>query len=1224
MTEAEIKIRAILDERIMVLDGAMGVMLQSYELSEADFRGQAFADHPRDLRGCNDLLSVTRPDLVGEVHRRFLEAGADMIETNTFSSTSISLADYALEDYVYDINLAAARLAREAADAFSEQTPNKPRFVAGAIGPTNSTLSLSPDVNDPAFRTMTFDQVVTSYSEQIRGLIDGGVDVLLCETVFDTLTLKAGLYAIENFFDDHDLRLPVMVSMTITDKSGRTLSGQTIEAFWQSISQANLMSVGINCSLGASDMRAYVSDLAKYTPLYVSCYPNAGLPNEFGEYDETPAHMASILDSFAEEGWLNIIGGCCGSTPDHIQAIAEIAATRKPRKPQPIGMVSRYSGLESLAIREDTNFIMVGERTNVTGSRRFARLIKNGDYDKALDVARQQVEGGANIIDINVDEGLLDSPAVMTRFLNLIATEPEIARVPIMIDSSEFEVIEAGLKCVQGKAIVNSISLKEGEEAFRKNARVVRRYGAAVVVMAFDEKGQATSIEDKVAICGRAYRILTEEVGMSPSDIIFDPNILTVATGIEEHNDYAVNFIEATRQIKEMLPYVKVSGGVSNVSFSFRGNDYIREAIHAAFLYHAIKAGMDMGIVNAGQLMVYEDIPDDLLERIEDVLFNRRADATDRLVEFAASVELEGKKREEDTAWREGTVEERLAFALLHGKADFLEEDLEQALRTYTPLGLIERPLMEGMNIVGRLFGEGKMFLPQVVKTARVMKQAVACLEPLMDQASDESGRIKSRGKILMATVRGDVHDIGKNIVGVVLGCNSYEVIDLGVMVSAEEILKTARDEHVDIIGLSGLITPSLNEMIHVAKEMERLGFELPLLIGGATTSRKHTAVKIAPEYSGPTIHVKDASIAAGVMTTLLSEDKRTPYIEKNRASQSRALSDFEGGDVRRPVLSLEEARAGRYRARFSEATVPKPEFTGHRILADFDMRTLVPFIDWGPFFHTWEMRGSYPKILNDPIQGVEARKLFDEARVILEDIVGGGWAKAQAVYGIFPANSDGDDIILWTDDQRKHELSRLHTLRQQQQKKTPGQHYALSDFIAPVDTGLVDHIGAFCVTAGHGIEERVGWFREANDDYSAIMIQALADRLAEAFAEYLHERVRREWGYGLKESLSKEELIREKYRGIRPAPGYPACPDHTEKKTLFSLLDIQARIGVSLTESYAMLPPSSVSGFYFAHPDARYFAIGKIGQDQVIDYAERKGAQVEDVEHWLGQNLGY
>jgi len=1224
MTEAEIRIRAILQERILVLDGAMGVMLQGYELKEADYRGDAFADHEKDLQGCNDLLSVTRPDVVREVHRGFLDAGSDMIETNTFSSTSISMADYGLEDHVYDINLAAARLARELADEFSAKTPEKPRFVAGAIGPTNSTLSLSPDVNDPAFRTMTFDQVVVSFTEQIRGLVDGGVDVLLCETVFDTLTLKAGLFAIEQYFDDHGVRLPVMVSMTITDRSGRTLSGQTIEAFWQSISQADLLSVGINCSLGASDMREYVSDLARNTPLYISCYPNAGLPNEFGEYDDTPENMAAVLDSFAQEGWLNVIGGCCGSTPAHIKAIAETAGKRQPRIPQQIDAVSRYSGLEPLTVYPDTSYIMVGERTNVTGSRRFARLIKNGDYEKALQVAREQVEGGANIIDVNVDEGLLDSQAVMTRFLNLIASEPEIARVPIMIDSSDFKVVEAGLKCVQGKGIVNSISLKEGEEVFLEHARTVRRYGAAVVVMAFDETGQATSVEGKVSICERAYRILTEEVGMSPTDIIFDPNILTVATGIEEHNDYAINFIEATRQIKAKMPYVKVSGGVSNVSFSFRGNDYLREAIHAAFLYHAIKAGMDMGIVNAGQLIVYEEIPPDLLECIEDVLFNRRDDATDRLVEFAESVHTEGKKRVEDTTWREGLVEERLGYALLHGKADHLEEDLQEALETYTPLGLIERPLMDGMNIVGRLFGEGKMFLPQVVKTARVMKQAVAILRPLMEQDSDGTGGIKSRGKILMATVKGDVHDIGKNIVGVVLGCNNYEVIDLGVMVPAADILSTAREEGVDFIGLSGLITPSLNEMVHVAKEMERLEFEVPLLIGGATTSRKHTAVKVAPEYGGPTVHVKDASLAAGVVTTLLNEKDRGAFIEENRTSQSRALAEFEAGDVRRPIISLAEARAEKHLAIFSEETVPAPEFTEHRVLDDFDMADLIPYIDWGPFFHTWEMRGSYPKILNDPLQGVEARKLFDEARVLLDDVVRGGWAKAKAVYGFYPANSDGDDLVLWTDERRDKELTRFFTLRQQQKKKSGGPYYALSDFVAPIDSGVSDHLGAFCVTTGHGIEERVDRYRKANDDYSAIMIQALADRLAEAFAEYLHERARREWGYGLAETLSKGELIREKYRGIRPAPGYPACPEHTEKRTLFDVLDVRARIGVSLTDSFAMLPPSSVSGLYFAHPDAQYFAVGKIGKDQIEDYAERKGAAAEKIEYWLAQNLGY
>ena len=1224
MTDAEKKIREILDERILVFDGAMGVMLQGYELSESDYRGQEFAAHGSDLKGCNDLLSVTKPDVVREVHSGFLDAGADVIETNTFTATSISMADYGLEGHVYDINLAAARLAREVADTYTEKTPDKPRFVAGAIGPTNSTLSLSPDVNDPGYRTMTFDQVVVAFTEQIRGLVDGGVDILLCETVFDTLTLKAGLFAIEQYFDDNNVRLPVMVSMTITDLSGRTLSGQTIEAFWQSMSQVDLLSVGINCSLGASDMRAYVSELAKYTPLYTSCYPNAGLPNEFGEYDETPEKMAAVLDEFAEEGWLNMVGGCCGSTPDHVRAIAESAAKRKPRKPEPVEIVSRYSGLESLSVYADTSFIMVGERTNVTGSKRFERLIKNEEYDKALQVAREQVEGGANIIDVNVDEGLLDGPAVMTRFLNLIASEPEIARVPIMIDSSDFAVIEAGLKCVQGKGIVNSISLKEGEDAFRAYARIVRRYGAAVVVMAFDEKGQATTVEGKLSICERAYRILTEDVGMDPSDIIFDPNILTVATGIDEHNDYALNFIEATRLIKEKLPHVKISGGVSNVSFSFRGNNYVREAIHAAFLYHAIKAGMDMGIVNAGQLMVYEDIPAEFLELIEDVLFNRREDATERLVTFAEGVHTKGKKRVEDTAWREGTVEGRLGYALLHGKSEFLVEDLDEGLDTYTPLGLIERPLMDGMNVVGRLFGEGKMFLPQVVKTARVMKQAVAHLRPLMEDGEDGTSSVGNRGKVLMATVKGDVHDIGKNIVGVVLGCNNYEVIDLGVMVSSDEILRTAKELNVDIIGLSGLITPSLNEMVHVAKEMKRLDYTVPLLIGGATTSRKHTAVKVAPEYSGPTLHVKDASLAAGVVTTLMSETDRDKLIDKNRESQSVALTDFESGDVRRPIIPLGQVRENRYKAEFSDDTIPAPEFTGHRVLEDFDMGNLAEYIDWGPFFHTWEMRGSYPKLLNDPVSGLEARKLFDEGRTILKDIVGGGWAKANAVYGFYPANSIGDDIIVWSNDDRKRELTRFHTLRQQQRKQRGGPYYALSDFIAPVDSGLADHVGAFCVTTGHGVEERVTAYREENDDYSAIMIQALTDRLAEAFAEYLHERVRREWGYGLVETLSKEELIREKYRGIRPAPGYPACPDHTEKQTLFNLLDVETRIGVTLTESFAMLPPSSVSGLYFAHPDTQYFAVGKIGKDQVDDYAFRKGAAAEKAEYWLGPNLGY
>ena len=1178
-----------LAKRILMLDGAMGTMIQAYELEESTFRGSDFRNHPVDLKGCNDLLVLTQPDLIEEVHGQFLAAGSDIIETNTFNATAISMAEYHLQECVYDLNVAAAKVARKAVDAFSAKTPDKPRFVAGAIGPTSAALSLSPDVNDPGFRTHTFDQVVASYAEQVSGLIDGRVDVLLVETVFDTLTAKAALFAIDQYFRAHKVRVPLMISGTITDQSGRTLSGQTIEAFWLSIAHMKPMSVGINCALGAHDMRPYVETLSHFSSALTSCYPNAGLPNEFGEYDDTPKHMAGVLGDFAEQGWLNMVGGCCGTTPDHIRAIAEAVEGKAPRTAPKRPELSRYSGLEPMIIYPDSNFIMVGERTNVTGSKRFERLIKNKDYQAALDVARDQVEGGANIIDVNLDEGLLDSKAEMTTFLNLIAAEPDISRVPIMIDSSDFDVIEAGLKCVQGKAIVNSISLKEGEEVFRQHAETVQRYGAAVVVMAFDEEGQATTVEDKVRICQRAYKILTEEIGIHPTDIIFDPNILTVATGIEEHNDYAVNFIEAVRKIKKVCPGAKTSGGVSNVSFSFRGNDYVREAIHASFLYHAIKAGLDMGIVNAGQLMVYEEIPKDFLEVIEDVLFNRRKDATERLVDFAESVKAKGKTREKDDAWREGSVEARFRHALLYGRGEHLETDLTEALEKYKPLEIIEGPLMDGMNVVGDLFGAGKMFLPQVVKTARVMKQAVAYLQPLLE--AEKAGGGSSRGKVLMATVKGDVHDIGKNIVGVVLGCNNYEVIDLGVMVPSDQILKVAREEQVDIIGLSGLITPSLNEMVHVAQEMKREGFTVPLLIGGATTSRKHTAVKIAPADSDATVHVKDASRAAHVVGALLNDELKGDFVDQNRGEQAQALADFEGGSPRRALVDYADAVANR--PVLDWAGVPTPSFTGVRSLHDVEISDLVPYIDWGPFFHTWELRGSYPKIFNDPQKGEAARKLFDEAQAMLEQVISEKWLQAEAVYGFFVANSDGDDVVIYRNEDRKEALVRLHMLRQQQEKRTGGPYFSLADFVAPIDSGVADYVGGFALTA-------------------------------EAFAEYLHAQARRDWGYGQDENLTNEELIREKYRGIRPAPGYPACPDHTEKRTLFDLLGAEKETGIRLTESFAMFPAASVSGWYFSHPEAQYFAVGKVGEDQVADYAKRKGLKLAEMERWLAPNLGY
>jgi 5-methyltetrahydrofolate--homocysteine methyltransferase len=1215
----------LLRERVVIIDGAMGTMIQGYHLDEAGYRGREFAGHAHDLKGCNDLLCITKPDLVQQIHEQFLEAGADLIETNTFNSTSISMADYKLEDQVYHLNLAGATVARRAVDRVTAKDPTRPRFVAGAMGPTNRTASLSPDVNNPAFRAVTYDQLVEAYTEQARGLLDGGVDVLLVETVFDSLNSKAALFAIDRYFEQIGRRVPVMVSFTITQRgNNRTLSGQTVEAYWNSISHMPLLSVGINCALGAREMRPHIEELSTIAPVYLSCYPNAGLPNAFGGFDETPEMMAADLREFAENGWLNIVGGCCGTTPAYIKAIADVVRDCKPRQPAHPTPYTRLSGLEPLTIRPDTNFVNIGERTNVTGSPKFAKLVLSGDYESALTVARQQVEGGAQVIDINMDEGLLDSEQAMVTFLNLIASEPDIARVPVMIDSSKWSVIEAGLKCVQGKPIVNSISMKEGEQAFREHARLVRRYGAAMVVMAFDEQGQADTLERKTEICQRAYRILTEDVGCPPEDIIFDPNILTVATGIEEHNNYAVNFIEATRWIKANLPLCKVSGGVSNISFSFRGNNVVREAMHSAFLYHAIKAGLDMGIVNAGQLAVYEEISKDLLELVEDVLLNRRPDATERLVTFAETVKQKEKTVEEQVAWRTGTVEERLSHALVKGIVDFIESDVEEARQKYPkPLEVIEGPLMAGMEIVGDLFGAGKMFLPQVVKSARVMKKAVAYLLPFMEAEKLASGNVQAQGKILLATVKGDVHDIGKNIVGVVLGCNNYQVIDLGVMVPCDKILTVAREEKVDIIGLSGLITPSLDEMVHVAKEMTREGVQVPLLIGGATTSKAHTAVKIAPAYRHGVVHVLDASRAVGVVGSLISPEQKAAFVEKTRSEQEQARKAYADRGPK-TLLSFEQAQAKRPPITWRAGDIPTPAFTGLRVLESVSLDRLVPFIDWIPFFHTWELRGRYPGIFNDPTVGPKAKELFDDAQNLLKEIVAQKLLTARGVYGFYPANSVGDDIALYGDESRAHVLTTFHTLRQQMVKPDGQYNFALADYVAPKSTGLKDYLGAFAVTAGIGVDALCARFEKDHDDYNSIMVKALADRLAEAFAEWLHKQARDEWGYGKDEQLSSEDLIRERYRGIRPAPGYPACPDHTEKRLLFDLLQAEKNTGISLTETYAMLPASSVSGLYFAHPESRYFAVGKIGRDQVLDYHRRKRMDLGLIERWLSPNLNY
>ena len=1247
MTTIE-RLHELLTTRILLLDGAMGTMIQRYHLTEADFRGERFRQHPCDLKGNNDLLILTRPDVVGEIHRGYLTAGADIIETNTFSSTAIAQSDYGLESLAYELSREGARLARAAADEWTAKTPERPRFVAGAIGPTNRTLSISPDVGNPAFRAVTFDQVADAYREHVRGLVDGGVDLVLLETIFDTLNAKAAIVATLDVFEEKSVHLPLMISVTITDRSGRTLSGQTLDAFYASIRHARPFSVGLNCALGAREMRQYLAELARIAETYVTCYPNAGLPNAFGQYDELPGETAALLRDFAESGFVNIVGGCCGTTPDHIRAIREAVENLPPRPrplqgsgitPIPTGF-TQLAGLETLTIRPESNFIMIGERTNVTGSKRFARLVTSGDFVEAAHVALDQVRGGANILDVNMDEGMLDSEAAMTTFLNLIATEPDIARVPIMIDSSKWTVLEAGLKCVQGKGVVNSISLKEGEEDFLRKARTVRRYGAAVVVMAFDEQGQADTVARKVAICRRAYTLLTEQAGFDPVDIIFDPNILAIATGLDEHNEYAINFIEATTIIKAACPGVKISGGVSNLSFSFRGNDIVREAIHSAFLFHAIKAGLDMGIVNAGQLVVYEDIPKDLLEHVEDVIFNRRPDATERLVQFADTVKGDGTKRVHDVAWRDAPVEKRLAHALVHGVVDFIEVDVEEArLKLARPLDVIEGPLMDGMKIVGDLFGAGKMFLPQVVKSARAMKKAVAYLLPYMEEEKRLSGDThRAQGKVVMATVKGDVHDIGKNIVAVVLGCNNYEIVDLGVMVPAAKILQTAIDEKADMIGLSGLITPSLDEMVFVAREMERRGMTLPLLIGGATTSRQHTAVKIAPEYSQPVVHVLDASRAVDVVSRLLSDAQRPDFDQANRAGQER-LREQHGAVRRRPLLTWPASKDNRLRLDWRQDAIATPSFTGSRLLADVRLVDVVPFIDWTFFFSAWELKGRFPAVLDHPQHGAAARELYEHAQELLDRIVRDRLLTLSGVYGFWKANTDGEDIVVYQGsgirdrgstafDPRSPipdpiELLRFNMLRQQEDIGDGKPNRSLADFIAPLDSGVADYVGAFAVTAGIGAQELVALYESDHDDYHAIMVKALADRLAEAFAEYLHARARKDWGYGTEERLTADDLVHERYRGIRPAFGYPACPDHSEKWKLFSLLGAE-RTGISLTESCAMAPAASVSGLYFANPHAKYFNVGRIGRDQLEDYAARKGMPVTEAERWLGSNLAY
>ena len=1231
LISAERALRELLAERIVMLDGAMGTMIQQYKLDEAAYRGERFKDWPRDVKGNNDLLVLTQPDIVREIHAGYVAVGADIIETNTFSSTTIAQADYGMGEIAPEINRAAAKLAREAVDACTSRQV----FVAGAIGPLNRTLSISRDVNDPGKRDVNFEQVAAAYRQQIEHLIEGGVDILLVETIFDTLNAKAALFAISDYFDSNGRRVPVMVSGTITDLSGRTLTGQTVEAFLNSVSHLPLLSVGLNCALGPQEMRPYIEELSKRAPLFVSAYPNAGLPDPLSPtgFPETPESLAPQLREWSEQGWINILGGCCGTTPAHIRAIAETAKGLPPRNIPERARTLRLSGLEAFTARAEIPFINIGERTNVTGSPRFAKLILAGNYDEALAVARQQVEAGAQLIDINMDEGMLDGVAAMTKFLNLIASEPDISRVPVVIDSSKWEVIEAGLRCVQGKGIVNSISLKAGEEVFKRQARLVRRYGAAVIVMAFDEHGQADTYARKIEICQRAYRILTEEVGLPAEDIIFDPNILTVATGIEEHNDYARAFIEATRWIKANLPYARVSGGISNISFSFRGNNPIREAMHSAFLYHAIQAGLDMGIVNAGQLGVYEEIPKELLELVEDVLFNRRSDATERLVDYAEKIKQSkiagsptGQKSEtEESAWRRAAVEERLKHALIKGIVDYVDGDTEEALLRYgKPLSVIEGPLMDGMKVVGDLFGAGKMFLPQVVKSARVMKRSVAWLMPFMEKDRAANPASRSQGRIVMATVKGDVHDIGKNIVGVVLGCNNYEVIDLGVMVPCEKILQTAREQNCDIIGLSGLITPSLDEMVYVAKEMQRSDFSIPLLIGGATTSKAHTALKIQPHYKHGVIHVLDASRSVNVVSSLLNPERRPEYLAQVNTEYENLRVEYAGRSAARALLTFEQAKANAFGSDWSTIEIPTPERLGISQFDEFPLEELVDYFDWSPFFHAWELRGRFPAILDDPVVGLEARKLYDDARRLLEDIVRHRRFRARGVFGFWAANRIGEDIQLYADTGATSPLVVFHGVRQQMRKPSGQPNFSLADFVAPRDCGRIDYVGAFAVTTGQEVHEVAADFERRHDDYLSIMTKALGDRFAEAFAECLHRKARESWGFGHTENLTKEDLIREKYRGIRPAPGYPAQPDHTEKSILWQVLDVERRAGIQLTESLAMYPGSSVSGLYFAHPEAKYFGVGKIERDQVEDYAARKGMSVSEIEKWLQPILNY
>jgi len=1236
------KFEEILSSKILFIDGAMGTMIQAYTLEEEDYRGTRFADWPSDLKGNNDLLSLTQPEKIAEIHRAYLTAGADIIETNTFNSTSISMADYGMESISPEINRVSATIAREIADKFTQQNPHKPRFVAGVLGPTNQTCSLSPDVNDPGFRKVSFKQMQDAYLESARALVEGGVDIILVETIFDTLNAKAALFAIEMLFDELGERYPVMISGTIADASGRTLTGQTTEAFYNSLRHIKPVSIGLNCALGPKQLRPYIEELSSIANCYVSVHPNAGLPNEFGGYDETPDDMTNELAEWADQGFINIVGGCCGTSPAHIKKMVEVLSNKAPRVIPTIKAACRLSGLEALTIQESSLFANVGERTNVTGSAKFLRLIKEDDFEAALEVALEQVNNGAQIIDVNMDEGMLDSKAAMVRYLNLIASEPDISRLPIMIDSSKWEVIEAGLQCTQGKGIVNSISMKEGEEIFKQHAILAKRYGAAIIVMAFDEKGQADTVDRKYSICKRAYTILTEELDFPAEDIIFDPNIFAIGTGIEEHNNYGIDFIEATALIKKNLPHALVSGGVSNVSFAFRGNNSVREAIHAAFLYKAIHAGMDMGIVNAGQLVIYDDVDAKLLKAVNDVVHNSDDEATDRLLAIAGDYHADGKIVEEvQHEWRQLPVNERLSHALVKGLTEFIEEDSEEAYQnSSSALDVIEGPLMVGMNVVGDLFGSGRMFLPQVVKSARVMKKSVAYLMPFIEQEKAEkekAGQVtKNAGRIVMATVKGDVHDIGKNIVGVVLQCNGFEVVDLGVMVACDQILKAAKEQQCDIIGLSGLITPSLDEMVHVAKEMKRLDFDIPLMIGGATTSKVHTAVKIAENYPQVVVHVSDASRAVGIATRLYNEQGRVElhaelkveYAEKRKLHQQRLIT--------RKLLSIEQSRENKAVVDWSEYQITKPSFEGIRLYDDYDLSVLVPRIDWAPFFRSWELAGSFPRILSDEIVGESATQLYEDARVMLDKIVNEKWLSAKAVLGFFPANSiNDDDIEVYKSAERAETLCKLHHLRQQNDRNSNNKpnetimndrpNYCLSDFIADKESGLEDYIGGFAVTAGIGIDQHIERFEADHDDYSSIMLKALADRLAEAFAEHLHEQVRKDlWGYAKHENFSNEQLIKEKYQGIRPAPGYPACPDHTEKKTLWALLEPEKNIGLSLTESYAMYPTAAVSGWYFSHPEARYFGLGKIKSDQVIDYAKRKGMSVEECERWLAPVLAY